>query len=744
MPLSLKTISGKLLLAITLAITILAATFAYVTVRKGANEVRQQTIERAMLIASDIAEQVSVDLTEATAAATSIAGGLSGMLQGGEVAADDVVNILHGTAERFGLGFFAWMAAVPGGAADMMITGSEGRNALGQFTPYWTKSDTGELTFETFEFAEDTTSEWYRAPITTGEGLITEPYLSQEGRLLTSVTVPILVGDEVTGVAGVDLVLDNLSDLVASMSVFDDGQVMLLSQSGAWLANDDRSLISQPYLGPGQDALQAAMRTGTVQVVSGLPDGATRLFYPFSAFGMNKTWVIVMDVPRHVFTAPVRENIVKELIVNGLLLTLTLVAIFFTTQSLLQRPLSKMLNAVNALSDGSVEQEIGLPDSRDEIGTIAGSLEKLRLGLVEKNNLERARVEEQENHQNVVQSLAGGLHKLASGDLTSKLSQSFPENYEQLRKDFNGTVDRLNGAVSQVVTSAESIRNGAGEISQASDDLAHRTESQAATLEQTAAALDELTTSVKAAAEGARSVEVTMATAREEAENNRALVQNAVAAMTEIEQSSNHMNQIISVIDDIAFQTNLLALNAGVEAARAGEAGNGFAVVASEVRALAQRSSDAAMEIKMLIGESSQQVERGVDLVGKAGEALQNIVQQITHISRLVSDIAEGAAEQSIGLNELNSGVMQLDQVTQKNAVMVEEATAAGHMLNADAGKLADLVGHFKVSASVTELPSRTQPAPDRHPAASARAAAPSRAGLGIVGNTAEEIWDDF
>ena len=259
---------------------------------------------------------------------------------------------------------------------------------------------------------------------------------------------------------------------------------------------------------------------------------------------------------------------------------------------------------------------------------------------------------------------------------------------------------RLSAAtVVEVINSASSIRNGAAEISQASDDLSHRTESQAATLEQTAAALDEMTASVKSAAEGAKSVEETMKKARLEAVDSGSVVENAVAAMTEIEGSASHISQIIGVIDDIAFQTNLLALNAGVEAARAGEAGRGFAVVASEVRALAQRSSEAAMEIKNLIGNSSKQVERGVELVGKAGEALNSIVDQVTNISQMVSEIADGASEQSTGLGEINIGVTQLDQVTQQNAAMVEEATASSHMLNSDAEKLSELVARFRVEA---------------------------------------------
>lgn len=386
-------------------------------------------------------------------------------------------------------------------------------------------------------------------------------------------------------------------------------------------------------------------------------------------------------------------------------------------QVLVLRPLNRISASTEALADGDRSPISGFDRASSEIYRIARSLSVFRDGIVEKEEMERL-AEEERNHRmeaqnKAVAALGNGLSRLSDGDLTARINDELAEGYEQLRTDFNRTLDTLNETVGQVIDTSASIRSGASEISQASQDLSHRTESQAATLEETAAALDQMTASVKSAAEGARDVERSTNEARTEAEASGEIVQNAVAAMTEIEQSSSKISQIISVIDDIAFQTNLLALNAGVEAARAGEAGRGFAVVASEVRGLAQRSSDAALEIKSLISDSSQQVERGVDLVGKAGTALESILSRVTQISELISGIATGAQEQSTGLYEINTGMSQLDQVTQQNAAMVEEATAAGHLLNTDSQKLAELVARFRTesgagsaSAAVSAAPS--------------------------------------
>ncbi|MCJ8335833.1 MAG: methyl-accepting chemotaxis protein [Epibacterium sp.] len=374
------------------------------------------------------------------------------------------------------------------------------------------------------------------------------------------------------------------------------------------------------------------------------------------------------------------------------------------TQLWISTPLKKISAATERLAEGDRSPVSGFERASLEIASIARSLSIFRDGLVEKEEISKQASEErrvrQETQNAAVAALASGLSDLSRGDLTARIEQPLGEGYEKLRADFNATIDTLNQTMVQLVEGAASIQGGASEISQASDDLSQRTEAQAATLEETAASLDELTASVKSAAEGARDVERTVGEARTEAEASGQVVQNAVAAMTEIEASSTHISQIISVIDDIAFQTNLLALNAGVEAARAGEAGRGFAVVASEVRALAQRSSDAAMEIKTLISSSSKQVESGVELVGQAGDALQSIMTRVNHIAELVSDIANGAEEQSTGLVEINTGMNQLDQVTQQNAAMVEEATAAGHLLNSDSTKLAEMVSKFQTDGN--------------------------------------------
>ena len=313
---------------------------------------------------------------------------------------------------------------------------------------------------------------------------------------------------------------------------------------------------------------------------------------------------------------------------------------------------------------------------------------------------ESRRIESEVAQARVVDQLRAALSRLSEGDLTCTIATPFSEDYEQLRHDFNDAAERLRAAMADVVESSVAIRGEVGDISSAADDLSRRTEQQAATLEETAAALDQMTTSVKSTADVASTANTKVDEAKRNAETSGQVVREAVAAMGEIEQSSSKISRITSVIDEIAFQTNLLALNAGVEAARAGEAGRGFAVVASEVRDLAQRSSEAAREIAGLITASSDQVKRGVNLVAEAGRSLNGIQLAVGEIHGLVSEIATSAKEQSNGIAELNTAVKHLDQVTQQNAAMFEETSAASQSLNRAALTLADTTTRFVIGAA--------------------------------------------
>ncbi len=340
----------------------------------------------------------------------------------------------------------------------------------------------------------------------------------------------------------------------------------------------------------------------------------------------------------------------------------------------------------------------------------------------------------------VASTVGAGLAALAEGDLTHRLPETMPAEYGKLREDFNGAVAQLQEALRLVASNVSGMHAGAGEISRAADDLSRRSEQQAATLEETAAALDEVTATVSRTADGATQANAAVAAARSDAEQSGVVVHEAVTAMTGIEGSAREIAQIIGVIDEIAFQTNLLALNAGVEAARAGDAGKGFAVVASEVRALAQRSAEAAKEIKALITTSSQQVEQGVDLVGRAGEALQRIVGQVTEINGLVGEIAASAREQSTALAEVNTAMNQMDQMTQQNAAMVEQSTAASHTLAQEAAELSSLIARFRIG----EEDQAARAVAGRAARPPARVAAAGGRGQVVPFASGASEWEDF
>jgi methyl-accepting chemotaxis protein len=388
---------------------------------------------------------------------------------------------------------------------------------------------------------------------------------------------------------------------------------------------------------------------------------------------------------------------------------------FWQARRWVAQPLDWITFTFSRLVEGDLNYDVYEAGRTDEIGRLGVTYRKFRLiakerleaqsktaeqqAIIEaeraRSDAERAAVAAEQ--ESFIEALGAGLARLADCDLSFRLTQGVPAAYRRLQEDFNAALEKLEAALTQVRDGAGVISSSTSEIASAADDLSRRTEQQAASLEETAAALQEIMTAVNKNADFAKRAQGIVEVARSEAESSGAIVQKATGAMSRIEKSSNDIASIIGLIDEISFQTNLLALNAGVEAARAGEAGRGFAVVASEVRGLAQRSAEAAKEIKTLILSSKAEVADGVRLVNSTGEALERIVSEVMSISSMVSEIAAGAVEEAAAIKQINIAVGQMDHDTQKNAAMVEETTAASHSLRQEALELTRSVGNFNL-----------------------------------------------
>jgi methyl-accepting chemotaxis protein len=356
-------------------------------------------------------------------------------------------------------------------------------------------------------------------------------------------------------------------------------------------------------------------------------------------------------------------------------------------------PLVETADAIMDMARGDNARLLDGADRQDEIGQIVRAMEVFREATT-------AREEDRRVQAHVVTALSGGLATIAAKDLEQHMTEPFPPGFEELRLNYNTAIVAMAEALRAVRVGAAQVSRAIAEIRSGSEDLAQRNERQASSIAATAQALDQVTRSIGDTADRASHAQVAVDQAREEAEAGGAVVTRAIEGMAAIEDSSARIGQIIGVIDGIAFQTNLLALNAGVEAARAGDAGRGFAVVASEVRALAQRSADAARDIKQIVGESGTQVSQGVALVGETGSRLAALATRVSGIGTLVGTMADAALAQADQLRAVNAAMGEMDRMTQQNAAMVEQSSAATRSLATEAEALARLSAQFRTRDS--------------------------------------------
>ena len=596
-------------------------------------------------------------------------------------------GILQQTLRANGQLLATWTAWEPNAfdGKDAEFVGTAGHDATGRFVPYWHRAASDIALEPLADYTKPGAGDYYLLAQQGQKPVLVEPYEYKVGDkivLMTSIAMPVVDQGKGIGVVGGDLALDALQQRMAGIDVPFGGQISVLSANRAFVVNADPALRGKPAGAKGE-----AMAFAEHPVLGRVMRVETQVQFA----GFDTPWVVRVDLPVSAVMASTRR-IEWTLALSALAMIAGLAwMVRRTANRVVVKPLGALREEMVNLARGNLQAFGRQTAETIEIAEMQQALDVFRANASAKQAADAEQAA-------TVTALAQCLERLAAGDLTTRMEGHYTGEFERLQADFNTAIAQLDDTLAGVVHSADDVTTGASEIRTASEDLSNRTERQAAGLEEVAAAIGEINTRVAEAALSANEASSVVEQSQQEIESGSTVIRRAIEAMGGIERTSSEIAEIVGVIDAIAFQTNLLALNAGVEAARAGDAGKGFAVVASEVRALAQRSSDAAQDIKGRIAASTEQVKIGASLVGEMDGALERIIARITEISTLAHTIASGAKVQSTSVKEVDVTIRQMDNFTQQNAAMVEETTAAARHLTEQAQHLAQLMRQFSLS----------------------------------------------
>ncbi len=726
-----SSLAFRLNIVTLLAITLVLAAGNWYAVSRTRAYVEGLITDEALTQAAAAASRVTNHIVHAKTTAASIKTLTEDALAQGTFDRTSLTNQLKSLLAQDAFYFGTWIQEEPdafdGKSASFRADVASGSTPSGLYQPYWTRGQDGKFSLAGSE--GDYQAAYYVEPKAAGGGVLIEPYSEPQANnaTMSSVAYPIMKDGRFAGVAGVDFLLTTLSQQLAETRVLDAGNVYLVSQKGRWLVAPDAASRMKDYGANDRQAIMDALQTGSSSVaidIQGASGGRVlKIYYPFDVEDLKARWLILIELPMTTVRSAM-DSQTRMMIWSGLLTLLAaLTCLYLALNRFALRPLASLLEDVALLSRGNYEGSVASRDRKDEIGAVAQALEGLREDLLKSRRLaakaemdrERADLERERNEvrmviagetaMQVVAVLGNGLSELSQGNLSYRIEEEFTGHYSGLKEDYNQALFSLEESIHSLQETALGITAEVERMHESAERLSGRTERQAHSLQETLTSMQNMSRQVHATSQSAREVAAMVERACARAEQSRDIVQKATRSMEGISESAGRVSQIIGVIDEIAFQTNLLALNAGVEAARAGESGRGFAVVAQEVRALAQRSAQAAKEIKTLITESGEEVRLGVSYVDQTGDALADIASQIEDINRIARQISTSASEQTAGLAGVSSAMADMDQVTQENAAMVQDTSAATVELAARTSRLSHIVSRFLVRGQPTASP---------------------------------------